>query len=383
MKYFIVAGEQSGDLHGSNLVKALLKRDNEAVIACWGGDLMQEAGARLLMHYKKTAIMGITAVVKNLGTFIRNLSLCRDQIISFRPDVVILIDFPGFNLRLAKKIKDLDQGIKIFYYISPKFWAWGEYRIKKIKKSIDRMFIIFPFEKDFYNKHGIQVEYYGNPLVDETERRLDSLPEKSEILKSLALSEKPLIALLAGSRKHEVRAILPKMISITDDLPGYQFVIAGVGNLPDDLYKIIIGDKPVKIVKDKTYEILKVADAALVASGTATLETALFNVPQVVCYKGDFLSMLIAWIMIKVKYVSLVNLLLDKEAVKELLGYSLTSRNLLRETRDILPGGAGRNQMLSDYSVIRTKLGPAGASDRIALEMINALKNRTGDKQTE
>jgi lipid-A-disaccharide synthase len=245
------------------------------------------------------------------------------------------------------------------------------------------MFIIFPFEKDFYNKHGIQVEYYGNPLVDETERRFDSLPEKSEILKSLALPEKPLIALLAGSRKHEVRAILPKMISITDDLPGYQFVIAGVGNLPDDLYKIIIGDKPVKIVKDKTYEILKVADAALVASGTATLETALFNIPQVVCYKGDFLSMLIAWIMIKVKYVSLVNLLLDKEAVKELLGYSLTSRNLLRETRDILPGGAGRNQMLSDYNVIRTKLGPAGASDRIALEMINALKNRTGDKQTE
>lgn len=383
MKYFIVAGEQSGDLHGSNLVKALLKHYNEAVIACWGGDLMQEAGARLLMHYKKTAIMGVTAIVKNLGTFIRNLSLCRDQIISFRPDVIILIDFPGFNLRLAKKIKHKDQGIKIFYYISPKFWAWGEYRIKKIKKLVDRMFIIFPFEKDFYNKHGIQVEYYGNPLVDETERRFDSLPEKGEILKSLALPEKPLIALLAGSRKHEVRSILPKMISITDDLPGYQFVIAGVGNLPDDLYKIIIGDKPVKIVKDKTYEILKVADAALVASGTATLETALFNIPQVVCYKGDFLSMLIAWIMIKVKYVSLVNLLLDKEAVKELLGYSLTSRNLLRETMNILPGGAGRNQILSDYSVIRTKLGPAGASDRIALEMINELKNKTGDKQTE
>lgn len=381
MKYFIVAGEQSGDLHGSNLVKALLKHDNEAVILCWGGDLMQEAGASLLMHYKKTAIMGLTAIVKNLGTFIRNLSLCRDQIISFRPDAVILIDFPGFNLRLAEKIKH--QGIRIFYYISPKFWAWGEYRIKKIRKLIDRMFIIFPFEKDFYNKHGIRLEYYGNPLVDETERRSNSLPEKSEILRSLALSDKPLIALLAGSRKHEVRSILPQMISIADDFPGYQFIIAGVRNLPDDLYRIIIGDKPVKVVKDKTYEILKVADAALVASGTATLETALLNIPQVVCYKGDFLSMLLAWIMIKVKYISLVNLILDKETVKELLGYSLTKKNLLRETRDILPGGARRNQILNDYSVIRTKLGPAGASSRIALEMINELKNKSGVKQTK
>jgi lipid-A-disaccharide synthase len=378
MKYFIVAGEQSGDLHGSNLVKALLANDSETEILCWGGDLMQEAGARLLMHYKKTAIMGLTAIVKNLGTFIKNLSLCSDQIILYKPDAVILIDFPGFNLRLAKLIKP--SGIKIFYYISPKFWAWGEYRIRKIKRYIDRMFIIFPFEQEFYKKHGIQVEYYGNPLVDEIERRYDSLPEKSEIIKSLGLADKPVIGLLAGSRKHEVRSILPQMISVVSDFPEYQFVIAGVRNLPGNLYNDIIGDTPVRLLTDKTYEVLKVADAALVASGTATLETALFNIPQVVCYKGDFLSMLLAWLMIKVRYISLVNLILDKEAVKELLGYSLNKRNLVKQLTDILPGGEKRIQIFNDYRIIRDKLGSSGASERIAVEMIKELKIKAGNK---
>ncbi len=381
MKYFIVAGEQSGDLHGSNLVKALLAHDKEAEILCWGGDLMQEAGARLLMHYKKTAIMGLTAIVKNLGTFIKNLSLCSDQIILYKPDAVILIDFPGFNLRLAKLIKP--SGIKILYYISPKFWAWGEYRIRKIKRYVDRMFIIFPFEKEFYNRLGITVEYFGNPLVDEVERRSDSLPERKEIIKSLGLSDKPVIGLLAGSRKHEVRSILPQMVSVVREFPDYQFVITGVRNLPDELYKEIIGDKPVRLLTDKTYEVLKVADAALVASGTATLETALFNIPQVVCYKGDFLSMLLAWLMIKVRYISLVNLIMDKEVVRELVGYSLNEKNLVKHLRDVLPGGEKRAMILNDYSVLKDKLGSSGASGRIALEIIRELADKTGNQRTK
>jgi len=380
MKYFIELVNNQENLHGSNLVKALLVHDKEAEILCWGGDLMQEAGARLLMHYKKTAIMGLTAIVKNLGTFIKNLSLCSDQIILFKPDAVILIDFPGFNLRLAKLIKPA--GIKILYYISPKFWAWGEYRIRKIKRYVDRMFIIFPFEKEFYKKHGIAVEYFGNPLVDEVERRSDSLPERGEIIKSLGLGDKPVIGLLAGSRKHEVRSILPQMISVVRDFPDYQFVITGVRNLPDDLYKDIIGDNPVRLLTDKTYEVLKVSDAALVASGTATLETALFNIPQVVCYKGDFMSMLLAWMMIKVKYISLVNLIMDKEVVKELLGYSLNKKNLVKNLRDILPGGEKRTIILNNYSIIKEKLGSAGASDRIATEIIKELKDCTGNQQT-
>jgi len=377
MKYFIVAGEQSGDLHGSNLVKELLLYDKEAEILCWGGDLMKAAGAKLLMHYKKTAIMGLTAILKNLGTLIRNINLCRQQIIDYKPDVVILIDFPGFNLHIAKYAKR--EGFRVFYYISPKFWAWNENRVKKVKKYIDRMFIIFPFETEFYQKHNISVEYHGNPLIDEVGRRLNSLPARHEILKMLQLDDKPVIGLLAGSRRHEVESILPQMIKVVRDYPEYQFVITGVRNLPDELYLKIVGNEPVKLVMDKTYEILKVSDAAVVASGTATLETALFNVPQVVCYKGDFFSMLLAWLVIRVKYISLVNLIMNEEVVKELLGYAVNRKNLLTELSSILPGGGRREKILSDYKIIREKLGPSGASGRIAREMIEELKRREAD----
>jgi lipid-A-disaccharide synthase len=275
MKYFIIAGEQSGDLHGANLIKELISADKDAEILCWGGDLMEAAGAKLLMHYSKTAFMGFTLVLKNLGTISRNLSLCKQQITGYKPDVIIMIDYPGFNLRIAKFAKQ--ERLRVFYYISPKFWAWNEGRVKKVKKYVDRMFIIFPFETEFYAKYGIPVEYHGNPLVDETERKIASMPSREEILKSFHLNSRPVVAILAGSRKHEVEIILPQMVKVIKHFPEYQFVLAGVKNLPDDLYHKIIGNEPVKLIKEKTYEILRTADAALVKSGTATLETALFR----------------------------------------------------------------------------------------------------------
>ena len=372
MKYFIVAGEASGDLHGSNLIKELLVEDKAAEIVCWGGDLMESAGAKLLMHYRNTAFMGFLVILKNLERVFHNISLCKKQVAEYKPDVLILIDYPAFNLRIAKFAKN--SGIKVFYYISPKFWAWREKRVMKVKKWVDRMFIIFPFETEFYGKYDIPVEYRGNPLVDEIESRIASMPAKSEIIEELQLGNKPVIGILPGSRKDEIESILPQIIKITGDFPGYQFVIAGVRNIPEELYQEIAGNAPVKIVTDKTYEVLKVSEAALVKSGTSTLEAALINIPQVVCYKGDFFSMLIAMILIKVKFVSLVNLIAGSEIVKELLGYALNRNNLVNELSLILEGGQKRERMLSDYKILMEKLGPAGASRRIAKAMVEELR---------
>jgi lipid-A-disaccharide synthase len=371
MRYFIIAGEQSGDLHGSNLIKELLITDKNAEIHCWGGDLMESAGAKLLVHYRKLAFMGFVAVIKNISAISKNIRLCKLQITEFRPDVVVFIDYPGFNLRMAEFAKKA--GYKTFYYISPKLWAWNEGRVKKIKKFIDRMFIIFPFEVDFYKKHGITVEYQGNPLMDETEKRISAFPSKANMYRFLGIDEKPVIALLAGSRRHEIDLILPEMLKTVDRFPGYQFILAGVKNIPDELYFKIIGNLPVRLIKEKTYEILYVADAALVTSGTATLEAALYDVPQVVCYKGDFFSMLIAWMVIKVKYISLVNLIMNSEVVKELVQYDLKEKALLTELKAILPGGEKREKLLSDYEVLKNILGSAGASGRIAHEMVAEL----------
>jgi len=371
MKYFIIAGEQSGDLHGSNLVRELLKSDPAVEIKCWGGDMMESAGATLLMHYKKGAFMGFVTILKNLGAIAKNLDLCKLHITEFKPDVIILIDYPGFNLRIAAFAKGA--GFRVFYYISPKLWAWNEKRVNKVKRYVDRMYIIFPFEVDFYRKHDIDVEYRGNPLLDETEKRILSLPEKQEIRKRLGLGEKPVVALLPGSRRHEVEQVLPRMVKIIRYFPEYQFVLAGVINLPDDLYSNIIRDLPVKLLHDKTYELLHVSEAALVTSGTATLETALFGVPQVVCYRGDFFSVIIAWAVIKVKYISLVNLILGYEGVTELLQYSLNDKKLVRELKAILPEGAKRQKVLADYKKVRDILGPPGASGRIARDMAAQL----------
>jgi lipid-A-disaccharide synthase len=379
MKYFIIAGEQSGDLHGSNLVRELKSADKSAEIVCWGGDLMEEAGAIILNHYKKMAFMGFIAVIKNLGAISENLKLCKQQISDYKPDVLIFIDYPGFNLRIAKWARK--EGYRTFYYISPKLWAWNEGRAKQIKENIDRMFIIFPFEVDFYKKHGVYVEYFGNPLKDETEKRIASFHSREDIRRQLDLLEKPVIALLAGSRKHEIDHVLPQMLKVVNNFPEYQFVLAGVKNIPDEFYSKIIGDQNVRLVKEKTYEILFCAEAALVTSGTATLEAALHNTPQVVCYKGDFISMIIALIVIKVKYISLVNLVMGSEVVTELVQYDLTKERILKELKAILPGGDRREKLLSDYEALRTKLGPAGASGRIAAEMVKELTGRKGEEE--
>lgn len=377
MKYFIISGEQSGDLHGSNLVKELVRCDQKAEIRCWGGDLMEAAGATLLMHYRKTAFMGFVGVAKNLFTIRNLLALCKQQITGFNPDVVILIDYPGFNFRIAEFAKK--SGYRVFYYISPKLWAWKEGRVKRVKKYVDRMYIIFPFEVDFYRKHNIEVEYRGNPLLDETEKKLMTFPPKNDIRKSLGLGDKPVIAILAGSRKSEVRDILPSILKAVRHFPDYQFVLAGVKNLPDELYNRIIGEEHVILIKDKTYEILYVSEAALVKSGTATLETALLGIPEVVCFRGDIISMLIAWIVIKVKYISLVNLITGYEAVKELIQYSLNEKNLVSELKAILPGGSKREKILNDYIKVREILGPAGASKRIAGDMVRILSSGKGE----
>jgi lipid-A-disaccharide synthase len=372
MRYFIIAGEQSGDLHGSNLIRGLMKADEKAEVYCWGGDLMEAAGARVLVHYRKLAFMGFVAVVRNLGAISKNLALCKEHLNEYNPDVVIFIDYPGFNLRIAEFARK--KGLRTFYYISPKLWAWNEGRVEKIKKYIDRMFIIFPFEIEFYKKHGITVEYNGNPVVDEIERILSSFVPENSIKNNQVIDERPLIALLAGSRKHEIEQVLPAMMKMIRHFPGHQFVLAGVKNIPDELYYKIIGEAPVKLIKERTYEILFAAEAALVTSGTATLETALIGTPQVVCYKGDFFSMIIAWAVIKVKYISLVNLILGFEAVRELIQYDLNEKNLIEELKGILPGGEKRGRILADYESLKAKLGPSGASFRIAAEIVKELK---------
>lgn len=374
MKYFIIAGEKSGDLHGSNLIRELHRTDPNASVFCWGGDLMENAGSSLLMHYRNTSFMGFVSVLKNLPAITRNFNLCRKQILEIKPDVVVLIDYPGFNLRIARFAKE--QGYRVFYYISPKLWAWREGRVKIIRKYVDRLYIIFPFEVEFYRKHGIEAHYFGNPLMDEIEKRT-SLFNKEKIRGSIqGLDQRPVIALLAGSRKHEVEHVLPGMLEIVKHFPDYQFVIAGVSTLPEKLYSDMTGNIPVRIVTDMTYEVLTISTAALVTSGTATLETALMNIPQVVCYKGDFISMLIAWIVIRVDYISLVNLIMEKEVVKELVQYSLNERNLRNELSAILPGSEGRNKMLAGYTELREKLGNPGASRKIAEDMVNNLKTK-------
>jgi lipid-A-disaccharide synthase len=373
MKYFIIAGEPSGDLHGSNLVRGLKAADGEAEILCWGGDLMEQAGARLLMHYRKTAFMGFLSVVLNIRAITKNMTLCKRQIVDEKPDVLILIDYPGFNLRMAEFAKL--NGIRVFYYISPKLWAWKESRVEKIRKFVDRMFIIFPFEVEFYRKHNINVHYYGNPLVDEIERKKLVFADKDSLKESLGLDKRPVISMLAGSRKQEVQLILPSMAKMVKHFPDYQFVLAGVKTMPEELYKEILGNLPVKIFFDKTYELLWISEASLVKSGTSTLEAALIGIPQVVCYRGDRISFTIGRMIVKIRVFSLVNLIMDRKVVTELIQFLLTEENLLNELSAILPGGKGRDKMLADYGELKQVLGPSGASVRIATEMVNSLNN--------
>ncbi len=374
MKYFIIAGEPSGDLHGSNLVRNLFSADPAAEISCWGGDMMKDAGAVLLKHYNETAFMGAWEVLVNIRKVRANFADCRRQITEMMPDVVILIDYPGFNLRIARYAKGL--GLKVFYYIAPKLWAWREGRVKLIRAFTDRLYIIFPFETSFFARHGCEAHYLGNPLIDQIETYRAGAPARESLMASLGLEDKPVIALLSGSRQQEIKHILPAMVSVARSLPDYQFVIAAMGHLPEDLYRRALGSMPVKVITNRTYEILSVAEAALVASGTATLEAALFDVPQVVCYRTSRVTYRLAKLVIKVRFISLANLIMDREIVRELVQNDLSQKNLHRELLNIISSGYRHDIIKSDYRQLRKVLGESGASSRIASDMVQNLIQR-------
>ncbi len=370
MKYYIIAGEASGDLHGSNLVKALRAEDPAAEVRCWGGDLMAAAGAEVVKHYRELAFMGFVEVVKNLSTIRRNFRTCKSDILSFRPDALILIDYPGFNLRMVKWARQ--QGLRVFYYISPQLWAWHSSRVKIIRDAVERMYVILPFEKEFYEKHGVEVEYAGHPLLDV----VDTQPARPDFFQKNNLTEgKPIIALLPGSRRQEIRGMLSVMAALAPGFPGYQFVVAGAPSMDTAFYQEVLpaaGD--LKIVENQTYALLRHATAALVTSGTATLETALFRVPQVVCYRGGRISYWLAkWLVSKeLKFISLVNLIIGRELVRELIQENLTVENLRFELSNILTE-ANRQNILNGYDELRQKLGEAGASGRVARSMVRLL----------
>jgi lipid-A-disaccharide synthase len=372
MKYYIIAGEASGDLHGANLVKALKNEDKQAEIRCWGGELMQAQGATLVKHYRETAYMGLFEVVAHARTIAKNFQFCFNDIATFAPDVVVLIDYPGFNLRVAKFAKE--NGIKVFYYISPKVWVWNEKRVKKIKLYVDRMFVIFPFEKDFYSKkHNYEVDYVGNPLIDAIEDKKAIIPGRNEFVTQNGLANKPIVAMLPGSRKQEISRLIPIMASIVGSFPDYQFVIAGTTALDESLYKKYLRGSNITILFNKTYELLSHSEAAIVASGTATLETALFNIPQVVCYKLSNATYL-GKPFFPIKYFSLVNIIMDKTVVKELLQYHLV-RDITQELNLILHNMDYRNQMLGRYRELREKCGGPGASKKAAELMVHYLQH--------
>ena len=368
MKYYIIAGEASGDLHGSNLIREIKKLDNMADIRCWGGDLMVHAGGHLIKHYRELAFMGFIEVVKNLGTIISNLKFCKQDISTFRPDVIVLIDYPGFNLRIAEWAKP--KGFKIIYYISPQVWAWKESRVKKIRNNVDKMLVILPFEKKFYKKWDYDVEYVGHPLVDVVDSAQNNFDPLPEALLS-PLNENNIIALLPGSREQEVSKKLPVMLEVSKKFPDYRFVIAKAPSLNDAFYeKFMEHHKNVRSIRNKTYQLLLQSKAALVTSGTATLETALFGVPQVVCYKGSNISYQIAKRLVKVKYISLVNLIMDKEIVKELIQDEMNAANLKTELNKILKDRSVINKMKADYTDLKKLLSEGGLASKKAAKII-------------
>jgi len=369
MKYYIIAGEASGDLHGANLMKQLYKKDPEANIRFWGGDLMQQTGGTLVKHYRELAFMGFAEVVQNLKTILNNIKLCKADILNFRPDVIIFIDYPGFNMRIAQWAKKLD--IKTHYYISPQIWAWKESRIKAIRRDVDKMYIILPFEKEFYeSKHNYAVEFVGHPLIDAIRNR--DAAEPAQFKKEHQLDERPIIALLPGSRKQEISKMLSVMLSVVNDFPDYQFVIAGAPGQEYSFYEQFLKQSNIKFIPNRTYDLLSVSYAALVTSGTATLETALFKVPEVVCYKGGWISYQIAKRIITLKYISLVNLIMDKEVVKELIQDDCNKKNIGIELQKILTPEYRLN-LLKQYDLLEEKLGGPGASEKTAELIIKHL----------
>ncbi len=369
MKYYIIAGEASGDLHGSNLMKALYKEDPSAEIRFWGGDLMQNAGGTLVKHYRELAFMGFAEVLLNIKTIFNNIKLCKADIEKFHPDVLIFIDYPGFNMRIAKWAKA--KGYKTHYYISPQIWAWKESRIKDIKRDFDKLYVILPFEKDFYeNKHNFAVEFVGHPLIDAIQNRTSS--DAASFREENNLDEKPIIAILPGSRKQEISKMLTLLLSVVNDFPDYQFVIAGAPSQEYSFYETFIKGKNIKFISNETYNLLSHSHAALVTSGTATLETALFKVPEVVCYKGSWASYQIAKRIITLKYISLVNLIMDEEVVTELIQDDCNATKIKTELIKILDPNQ-RRILLEKYNTLEQKLGGIGASEKTARLIVSNI----------
>ena len=377
MKYYLIVGEASGDLHASNLMKSLKKYDSDAEFRYFGGDLMKAVGGTCVKHYRDLAYMGIIPVLLHFRTILRNMKVCQQDVLSWKPDVLILVDYPGFNLDIAKYVKKHTK-IPVYYYISPKIWAWKEYRIKNIKRDVDELFSILPFEVIFFKKHKYPIHYIGNPSVDSVVTFQNSYKESFGAFTSKnELDNKPIIAILAGSRKQEIHDNLPKMLEAVSAQEDYQPVIAGAPSITPDYYADYL-KKGVHIVYGQTYELLSHSTAALVTSGTATLETALFKVPQVVCYDMplSWLMAILRKLILKVKYISLVNLISDKDVVKELVVNDMKVANIKKELASILPGGDRRQTMLNDYQQIIQILGAPGASERAAEKIIECLKDR-------
>lgn len=374
MKIFIIAGEASGDLHGSNLVREIKKREPQSEIRGWGGDRMEEAGVQVSKHYRELAFMGFIEVVANLRTVLKNIERCKKEIEHFQPDAVILIDYPGFNMRIGPFAKDL--GIKVLYYISPQVWAWKQKRVFKLRKFVDEMYVILPFEKDFYARFDMEVNFVGHPLLDAIGQYRRESHNEEALRKSMGLSpDKPIVALLPGSRKQEVKSMLRVMLSAVAEMQHVEFVVAGAPSLEIEFYREVLRGSEVNVVQGNTYGLLSIAHAAMVTSGTATLETALFGVPQVVCYKGNQLSYLIAKQLVKVKYISLVNLIMDRVLVKELIQDEMTVNMVRTELTKLIEDKDYRAKLQSDYNELREVLGGEGASEVTAELMLKTLRN--------
>jgi lipid-A-disaccharide synthase len=374
LKLYIIAGEASGDLHGSNLIKALHTHQDNLSIRAWGGDMMERAGATVVKHYRDLAFMGFYEVLVNLRTILKNIRYCKKDILDFEPHALILIDYPGFNLRIARWAHE--QKIPVLYYIAPQVWAWKENRIHAMRKHIHHLFVVLPFEKEYFEKRQMPVTFVGHPLLDQVST---SRVSKEDFKRNNQLNEKPVVALLPGSRKQEIRTMLPIMLEVTERFPEYQFVVAGAPSQSEEFYRAIAGDKTPTILFGKTSEILRHADAGLITSGTATLEAGIYKVPQVVCYKGSPISYAIAKRLVKIRFISLVNLILNRGAVTELIQHALTADNITQELSELLRNEHRRNQMRSDYDELHNTLGGSGASDRTANAMLKIIKSISTD----
>lgn len=369
MKYYVIAGEMSGDKHTALVIRNIKKQDTEAEFRGFGGDDMQAEGTTLLRHIKDLAYMGFVEVALHLTTVLGNLSFCKQDILSYNPDAIILTDYPGFNLRIAKFAHK--HGIKVFYYVSPQVWAWKKNRVKTIGKVIDKLFVILPFEKDFYKQHNIEVEYYGNPLLDEITEFKQKQENKNLFIEKYSLSNKPVVAVLPGSRVQEIKKMLPEQIKVFDKYKDrFNFVIAGVNTFKESFYRDILQGRDIKIVFNETYNLLNISSFAIVCSGTATLETALFNVPQMVCYKANFLSYFIATYVVKIKYISLVNIIMKKEVIKELLQKKCSEEFLLQEFEKLLYDTPYTDKIRQNYQSLHNLLGSAGTSEKIATYIV-------------